>query len=146
MFLPTEAGSVAAVSNDVQLSLYAYRKKVILLNPSTLLSVLQLADNLWNSENQSKSVNEVIDAAARLYDKFAVFANNYVSIGDSIKKLQETYEESENQLLRGRGNIVRQLESLKDKGVKPSKEVPLRLASRSSDDGLAGTQQEQPAR
>lgn len=146
MFLPTEAGYVAAVSNDVQLSLYAYRKKVILLNPSTLLSVLQLADNLWNSENQSKSVNEVIDAAARLYDKFAVFANNYVRIGDSIKKLQETYEESENQLLRGRGNIVRQLESLKDKGVKPSKEVPLRLASRSSDDGLAGTQQEQPAR
>ena len=110
MFLPTEAGYVAAVSNDVQLSLYAYRKKVI------------------------------------LYDKFAVFANNYVRIGDSIKKLQETYEESENQLLRGRGNIVRQLESLKDKGVKPSKEVPLRLASRSSDDGLAGTQQEQPAR
>lgn len=146
MFLPTEAGYVAAVSNDVQLSLYAYRKKVILLNPSTLLSVLQLADNLWNSENQSKSVNEVIDAAARLYDKFAVFANNYVRIGDSIKKLQETYEESENQLLRGRGNIVRQLESLKDKGVKPSKEVPLRLASRSSDDGLARTQQEQPAR
>ena len=31
MFLPTEAGYVAAVSNDVQLSLYAYRKKVILL-------------------------------------------------------------------------------------------------------------------
>lgn len=134
MFLPTEAGYVAAVGNDMQLSLYAYRKKIILLNPTTLLSVLQLADNLWNSENQSKSVNEVAEAAARLYDKFAVFANNYVKIGDAIKKLGAVYDESEGQLIRGRGNIVRQLESLKSKGIKPAKEVPQQLCSRISDD------------
>lgn len=127
MFIPGEAAYVAAVTADPTLPTDAYAQHVILINPTNLLMALQLAYNLWQSELQSRSVNEIYASAEKLYKKFSTFAQNFVKIGNSINQLQRTYNEAQGQLSTGRGNIVSQLEGWKKKGLTPNVTLPEEL-------------------
>lgn len=127
MFIPGEAAYVAAVTADPTLPTDAYAQHVILINPTNLLMALQLAYNLWQSELQSRSVNEIYASAEKLYKKFSTFAQNFVKIGNSINQLQRTYNEAQGQLSTGRGNIVSQLEGWKKKGLTPNASLPEEL-------------------
>lgn len=124
MFIPGEAAYVAAVNADPQLPADAYAAHIILINPTNLLMALQLAYNLWQSELQSRSVQEIYQSAEKLYKKFSLFARNFVKIGHSLRQLQRTYDEAHGQLTAGRGNIVSQLEGWKKKGLTPSANLP----------------------
>ena len=127
MFIPGEAAYVAAVTADPTLPTDAYAQQVILINPTNPLMALQLAYNLWQSELQSRSVNEIYASAEKLYKKFSTFAQNFVKIGNSINQLQRTYNEAQGQLSTGRGNIVSQLEGWKKKGLTPNATLPEEL-------------------
>ncbi len=133
MFIPGEAAYVAAVNTDPQLPADAYAAHIILINPTNLLMALQLAYNLWQSELQSRSVQEIYSSAEKLYKKFSLFAQNFVKIGHSLSQLQRTYDEAHRQLAAGRGNIVSQLEGWKKKGLNPSAGLPDEL-TREADD------------
>ncbi|MGM9687940.1 MAG: DNA recombination protein RmuC [Alloprevotella sp.] len=133
MFIPGEAAYVAAVNADPQLPADAYAAHIILINPTNLLMALQLAYNLWQSELQSRSVQEIYSSAEKLYKKFSLFAQNFVKIGHSLSQLQRTYDEAHRQLAAGRGNIVSQLEGWKKKGLNPSAGLPDEL-TREADD------------
>lgn len=127
MFIPGEAAYVAAMSADPNLPTEAYAQHVIIINPTNLLMALQLAFNLWQSELQSRSVNEIYNSAEKLYKKFSTFAQNFVKIGNNIHQLQRTFDEAQRQLSTGRGNIVSQLEGWKKKGLNPSSSLPEEL-------------------
>lgn len=134
MFIPGEAAYVAAVTADPTLPTEAYAQHVIIINPTNLLMALQLAYNLWQSELQSRSVNEIYTSAEKLYKKFSTFAQNFVKIGNSIDQLQRTYGDAQRQLSTGRGNIVSQLEGWKKKGLNPSTSLPEDLTQDSGED------------
>lgn len=127
MFIPGEAAYVAAVTADPNLPTEAYTQHIILINPTNLLMALQLAYNLWQSELQNRSVNEIYQSAEKLYKKFSTFAQNFVKIGNNINQLQRTFDEAQRQLSTGRGNIISQLESWKKKGLNPSSSLPKEL-------------------
>lgn len=133
MFIPGEAAYVAAVNADPQLPADAYAAHIILINPTNLLMALQLAYNLWQSELQSRSVQEIYSSAEKLYKKFSLFAQNFVKIGHSLSQLQRTYDEAHRQLAAGRGNIVSQLEGWKKKGLNPSASLPDELVREADD-------------
>lgn len=124
LFIPNEAAYIAAVENDPSLATDAYARHVIILNPTNLLMALQLAYNLWQSEKQSQSVQEIYESADKLYTKFTIFARSFNQIGSSIKQLGDTFEKAEKQLCTGRGNIIRQLENWKEKGLNTKAEIP----------------------
>ena len=127
MFIPGEGAYVTAVNADPQLTTDAYAQHIIIVNPTNLLMALQLAYNLWQSEMQSRSVNEIYTSAEKLYKKFSTFANNFVKIGTSLDQLRSTYDDAHKQLCTGRGNIVSQLEGWKKKGLTPSSQLPEQL-------------------
>lgn len=127
MFIPGEAAYVAAVTAEPSLSSDAYAKQVILINPTNLLMALQLAYNLWQSEQQSRSVNEIYTSAEKLYKKFSLFAQNFLKIGKSLSQAQAAYDDAQRQLSTGRGNVVSQLEGWKKKGLNPSATIPQEL-------------------
>ena len=129
MFVPGEAPYMAAVCADPTLTTEAYRRHVIIVNPTNLLMALQLAYHLWQSERQQQSVHEIYEAAEKLYRKFATFAQNFVKIGNGLTQLQKTYDEAEKQLHTGRGNIVARLEAWRTKGMTTSASLPPQLAS-----------------
>lgn len=124
MFIPNEGSYILALRTDPQLGYSAYKKGVIIINPTNLMLALQLIYNLWQSERQTRNIENIIKQSSDLYDKFVTFVETFVKIEDSIKGAQKNFEAARNQLSNGKGNIVKRLENLKKLGVLPKKVIP----------------------
>ena len=123
MFIPNETSYIAAMKQQPDLSRYAYQKKIIIISPSNLLMALQLAYNLWQYDRQNKNVEKIVKTAADLYDKVVTFEDTFTGIGDLITRLSGTYDKAKKQLYDGTGNVMRRVESLKNLGVTPKKQI-----------------------
>ena len=123
MFIPNETSYIAAMKQQPDLSRYAYQKKIIIISPSNLLMALQLAYNLWKYDRQNKNVEKIVKTAADLYDKVATFEDTFTGIGELITRLSGTYDKARKQLYDGTGNVMRRVESLKNLGVTPKKQI-----------------------
>ncbi len=123
MFVPVEnALSVALQKSD--LFEYAFKKRVVLTSPSTLLVSLRAIEVTWRYEKQSQNIKEVAMIAESLYTKLGGFLDDFEKIGDNIDKTKEIYLKAKNRLLDGRGNVIKQINTLKEKaGIKPKKEI-----------------------
>ena len=127
MFMPTEASYLAAVGADDKLNLFAWERKVILACPNILIMTLQIINNVWQSARQTKNVEKVIDAANKLYSQFALFAESFEQLGKSIDSLDKSYGLARKRLLEGKGNFVGRLESMRQLGLAPKKDMPTSL-------------------
>lgn len=130
MFIPNEASYVLAMQNDPDLWSEAYRKRVLLLSPANLIVSLKLTADLWSREYQNRNALEIADRGAKLYDKCVAFLESFTSIGDSIRKTQDVYDQAMGRLKTGNGNLIAQTLKLKELGVKSrkgSKEIPHEL-------------------
>ncbi|HIO95832.1 MAG TPA: DNA recombination protein RmuC, partial [Campylobacterales bacterium] len=67
--------------------------------------------------------------AGALYDKFVGFSDDMVKISRQFEGLQGSFESAKKRLSEGRGNIVRQVEQLKEMGAKTSKQIPKEMRS-----------------
>jgi len=124
MFIPIENALMVALEKDNTLFEYAFKKKIILVSPTTLLVSLRAIESSWRYEKQAKNIAEVIKMAESLYDKVRGFVDDFVKIEKALKDLQKNYDNAKNKLVDGRGNIIRQLQNLKEKaGIKPKKEI-----------------------
>ena len=123
MFIPNETSYIAAMKQQPDLSRYAYQKKIIIISPSNLLMALQLAYNLWQYDRQNNNVDKIVKTAADLYDKVATFEDTFTGIGELITRLSGTYDKARKQLYDGTGNVMRRVESLKNLGVTPKKQI-----------------------
>lgn len=123
MFVPNENSFTAAMRQQPDLSHYAYQKKIIIISPSTLMLSLQLAYNLWQYDKQGKNVEKIVKSAADLYDKVAGFVDSFREIGNQLDHLQQTYSTAKDRLVDGKGNVLRRIETLKEMGVTPKKQI-----------------------
>jgi DNA recombination protein RmuC len=85
---------------------------------------LRLIYNLWQSERQNKNIEEVVRQSALLYDKFVGYVDTLKSVGKNLESAQQSYERALRQLHEGQGNVVHRLETLKQLGITPSKQIP----------------------
>lgn len=127
MFIPTEGAYLLAIQTDANLWEYAYRKKVVMMSPTNLISALRLSLDLWRRENQVKNVQAIIRRGTALYEKIVGFTDTFLNIGDRINVLQKDYDKAVNQLSEGNGSVVRQAEMLKDMSLTPKKKISARL-------------------
>lgn len=127
MFIPTEGAYLLAIQADANLWEYAYRKKVVMMSPTNLISALRLSLDLWRRENQVKNVQAIIRRGTALYEKIVGFTDTFLCIGDRINVLQKDYDKAVNQLSEGNGSVVRQAEMLKDMSLTPKKKISARL-------------------
>ncbi len=127
MFIPTEGAYLLAIQSDSNLWEYAYSKKVVLMNPTNLISALRLSLDLWKRENQVKNVQAIIKRGTALYEKIVGFTDTFLSIGDRMTAMQRDYDKAINQLSEGNGSVVRQAEMLKDMSLTPKKRISARL-------------------
>jgi DNA recombination protein RmuC len=121
MFIPVEPAFMLAVTGDNELFNDAFVKNVLLVSPSTLLATLRTIANIWRQEDQSRNVQEIAGACARLYDKFVGFVEDLEEVGKKLQQTQKAYEGAHNKLSSGKGNLIRQAEQVRKLGVKPSK-------------------------
>lgn len=134
MFVPVEPAFMLAVANDRELFMDAWQRNVLLVSPSTLLFVVRTVAHLWRQEEQSRNAREIAGRGAELYDKLVAFVEDLRMVGERLKSAQNAYASAEQKLYRGKGNAVRQAETLRELGVKPKKQMPSALFASSMDD------------
>ena len=140
MFVPIEPAFLVALHEDEGLWRYAYEKEVLLVGPTTLLFVIRIVDNLWQQELQARSVQDVMNRGAELYDKFVGFVSDLEAVGKSLRGADQSYSNAMKKLSEGRGNLIRQVELLRGLGVRTGKSLPRNLldaAGADEEPGLA---------
>ncbi len=124
MFVPIESALATAIQNDAKLVEFGMSKGVMLTTPTTLMTVLRTVRNVWDIEKRHQNAEEIAERAGALYEKVAGFLGTMDQVGDAIDKSQRAYAKAKDQLTSGRGNVVRQVEMLRELGAKSSKPLP----------------------
>jgi DNA recombination protein RmuC len=124
MFIPSEPAYIAALQGDPELWNYAYNKRILLLNPTNLITSLKLIADLWKREQYNRNAQDIAERGAKLFDKFVGFVTNLQQIGRHIDKAKDAYSESFSQLSTGNDNLVLQATKLKSLGIKNKKDLP----------------------
>src|ERR1017187_7490399 len=139
MFVPIEPAFLIALQSDSELWADAYKQGILLVGPTTLLYVIRIVNVLWQQELQARSVQDVMNRGAELYDKFVGFVSDLEAVGRSLRSADQCYATAMRKLSEGRGNLVRQVEMLKQLGIRTSKSIPQSLLDAASveEPGLA---------
>jgi DNA recombination protein RmuC len=125
MFVPIESALLVALEHDVNLYDEAFKQKIILVSPTTLLVALRAVENTWRYERQAQSIADVAKRAELLYSKFVGFVDDLQKVGDSLKKADDAYNKAFGKLSDGSGNLISQATMLKKvSNIKPKKELP----------------------
>jgi DNA recombination protein RmuC len=141
MFVPIEPAFLLALQGDENIWHDAYKKKVLLCGPTTVLFVIRIVVDLWRQERQARNVKEVMRRGALLYDKFVGFVTDMEKVGKSIQSARDAHGEAMEKLAKADGNLIGQAEKLKRLGIRTSKSLPRNLldASTGEDEELALT-------
>lgn len=132
MFIPSEPAYIAAMQADQNLWNYAYERRILLLNPSNLITSLKLIADLWKREYQNRNSMEIAERGAKLYDKFVGFVENLEKVGRNLDQAKNVYNEAYKQLHTGNDNLVIQTQKLKSLGIKNKKDLPQSLIDNSN--------------
>ena len=124
MFVPIEGALALALEKDASLYDDAFKKQILLVGPTTLLIAMRAIENVWKYEKQTQNAKEIARRAGALYDKFVNFSEDMVKLSKQFDTLQGSFESAKKRLSEGKGNIVRQVEQLKEMGAKTSKSIP----------------------
>src|SRR5690606_15401795 len=124
MFVPIESALATAIQNDAKLVEFGMSKGVMLTTPTTLMTVLRTVRNVWDIEKRHQNAEEIAERAGALFDKVSGFLSSMDQVGDAIDKSQRAYGKARDQLTNGRGNVVRQVEMLRELGAKSAKPLP----------------------
>ncbi|MEN4759305.1 DNA recombination protein RmuC [Chryseobacterium sp. C39-AII1] len=127
MFIPSEPAYIAAMQADQNLWNYAYDRRILLLNPSNLITSLKLIADLWKREYQNRNSMEIAERGAKLYDKFVGFVDNLEKVGRNLDQAKNVYNDAYKQLSSGNDNLIVQTQKLKSLGIKNKKELPQSL-------------------
>ena len=132
MFIPNEGSYLLAMERDRKLATDAFRRHVIIVNPTTLLLCLQIVALLRSREAQNENAEKISLAAAKMYEKFVGFSETFADIGKRLDGLTEAYGKASGQLCDGNANVIRQLERLKDMGIVTGKTINRKLLDAAS--------------
>lgn len=127
MFVPNEGSYILAVNKDPAIAQKAYRKGVLIINPTNLMLALNLILLTWQNTRQEENCVNIMKTAEGLYEKFCGFTDNFVKMGRQLNVTQTTYADALAQLKDGKGNILSRFETMKQLGITSTKTVNEKL-------------------
>jgi DNA recombination protein RmuC len=127
LFAPLEPAFMLAIQKDESLWMDAYQEGILLAGPTTVLFVVRIVENLWRQEQQARNVQKIIDRGEKLYEKFVGFVEDLETVGSKIGEADQSYKEALGKLKSGPGNLVRQVEMLRELGLKPKRMLKRKL-------------------
>lgn len=117
LFVPNEPSYFLAMEADNSLWNYAYKRGIVLISASNLISTLFVVNSLWTRERQQRDVQKIVDTANAVYEKVVLFTENFSKIEGALEKAQGAYRDAYKQLVKGKGNITRRLNDIKEQGL-----------------------------
>jgi DNA recombination protein RmuC len=129
LFVPNEAAFHAAIGRDSSLYEEAFRQRVVICSPTTLLAALQLISHVWRSEKQNQNAQKIADEAGKLLEKLSAFVADLDDVGARLVQAQSSFATARAKLSTGRGNVIKRAVDLVKLGARarPDKMQPLLL-------------------
>lgn len=124
MFMPIEAAYSVVVQYNPNLYAEAFKKKVLVVTPTTLLATLRTVENIWRFERQNQNARIIADKAGAIYDKLRGFIEDMDKVGSRLNSVHTSYDSAMKKLVTGRGSLVSIANKFVDLGVKVKKELP----------------------
>jgi DNA recombination protein RmuC len=113
---------------DNQLHHYAWNRRIAIVSNTTLFATLRTVASLWRIEKQNKNAEEIANRAGLLYEKFAGFIEDMNNIDDKFNQTHKLFDKALGKLHQGRGNLISQVENLKELGAKTTKSISTNTA------------------
>ncbi len=123
LFMPLEPAFALAFRYKTDLLQYAWDKNIALVSPTTLLTTLKTVSTIWKQERQERNALEIAKRGGALYDKFASLVEDLDDLGNKLTTAQKSHAQVMGKLSQGSGNLIRQVEMLKELGVKAEKRL-----------------------
>ncbi len=123
LFTPVEPAYLLAMKHDPDLAMRAWKKGIAIVTSTTLFTSLKTVASIWRLEHQNRNAQEIADEAAKLYDKFVGFHDDFEKIGRIFEQGANQYEEARRKLRDGPGNVFRKIEQLRELGAAPNKRL-----------------------
>lgn len=123
LFMPIEPAFALAFKYKPDLMQYAWEKNIALVSPTTLLTTLRTVSAIWKQERQERNALEIARRGGALYDKFAALVDDLNDLGSKLGTVQKAHTNVMNKLSEGTGNVLRQVEMLKELGAKAEKKL-----------------------
>ncbi len=117
MFIPNDSAYMLAMNAAPQLWMEAYNRRVMIVSPSHLISVLKMVSVLWRREEQNVNTQNIVRAAGEVYKKLSGFCESLEKVGTALDSARSNYDEAVKRLSTGKGNAIRRLEQIKQMGV-----------------------------
>lgn len=123
MFIPIEGAFSEALRADPSLASFAMEAKVGLTTPTTLMLTLRTIDHIWAVERRESNAAEIAKRAGQLYDKVAGFVESLDTVGRALDQASRAHGQAVDRLSRGSGNVIRQVEMLRELGARNQKRI-----------------------
>lgn len=130
MFVAVEPAFLVAVEAEPSLIKYALDHNILLVSPTNLLVALRTIENLWRVERQNQNARKIAESAGKIYEKLRLFTEDMESVGQSIQRAEDHYQNAMKKLSSGRGNLIRQAEAFRELGVEVTKPIADHLQER----------------
>jgi DNA recombination protein RmuC len=124
MFIPIESAFVEALKADETLFQQAIENNVLVATPTTLLTSLNIVSQLWRYEDQNKHTAALANKAEGVFKKLNTFLGSFEKVKKGLDNATEAYTKAENQLISGKGNLVKQVGEFKNLAPAIKAELP----------------------
>ncbi len=124
LFMPLEPAFALAFRLKPDLFEQAWDKNIAIVSPTTLLSTLRTVSSLWKQERQQQNALDIAKRGGDLYDKFAGIVKDLEDLGKKMGSAQSAHSDIMGKMSQGRGNLISQVEKLKELGAKAEKSLP----------------------
>lgn len=128
MFVPLEPAFAAASRERPELFEEAFGRNVMIVSPTTLVISLRTIASIWRYEYQNRNAQELVRQCTALYEKFVGFVSDMDEVGKRLESARRSYDDAYGKLATGKGNLIRQVERIRELGLKPGKALPPHLA------------------
>jgi DNA recombination protein RmuC len=124
MFIPVEAAYITAMQTDPALWQYAYKKRIILISPTNIITAMKLVNDMWQKDSIDRNAKAIAERAGKLYDKLASFVEEFERVGAHLERATTAFQDSKKKMTTGKGNLVSQAHHMKHMKINSKKTLP----------------------
>lgn len=121
MFVPGESFFAAAVDADRALIEDGMQRRVIVVTPATLVTLLLTVAFGWRQEQVAQNAQEISDLGRQLYERMAVLVSHLAGMRDGLEKASNSYNSAVGSL---ESRVLPAARRFKDLGAASGEEIP----------------------
>ncbi len=130
MFIPNDPSYQAALQGDSGMWNRAFEKRILIVNPFNLMTLLYIIKVAWNRMAQERNQQEIVKTAETLLARVQRFFAAFDDVGRQLESTGKKYEAAV-KALSGRQGLLGSAEKLKALGVpaKKDQKIPERFTA-----------------